>query len=59
MKSERLQVSVAMCTYNGSRYLEEQLRSIFEQTLPPDLTENRNGDTAPPYHSLFADIQDN
>lgn len=36
MKSERLQVSVAMCTYNGSRYLEEQLRSIFEQTLPPD-----------------------
>ncbi len=36
MKSERLQVSVAMCTYNGSRYLEEQLLSIFEQTLPPD-----------------------
>lgn len=36
MKNERLQVSVAMCTYNGSRYLEEQLTSIFEQTLPPD-----------------------
>ena len=36
MKNERLQVSVAMCTYNGSRYLEEQLLSIFGQTLPPD-----------------------
>jgi len=28
--------SVAMCTYNGEKYIEEQLRSIIGQTLPPD-----------------------
>lgn len=27
-------ISVAMCTYNGSRYLPEQLESITRQTLP-------------------------
>ena len=26
--------SVAMCTYNGARYIEEQLRSIINQTVP-------------------------
>jgi glycosyltransferase involved in cell wall biosynthesis len=29
-------VSVALCTYNGARYLEQQLASISSQTLPPD-----------------------
>jgi glycosyltransferase involved in cell wall biosynthesis len=29
-------ISVAMCTYNGSRYLAEQLNSIIHQTMPPD-----------------------
>jgi glycosyltransferase involved in cell wall biosynthesis len=29
-------VSVAMATYNGARYLEEQLVSILSQTHPPD-----------------------
>jgi hypothetical protein len=29
-------ISVALCTYNGARYLEEQLRSILDQTLVPD-----------------------
>jgi glycosyltransferase involved in cell wall biosynthesis len=33
--TNELRVSVAMCTYNGGRYLEEQLRSIAEQTLLP------------------------
>ena len=28
-------ISVAMATYNGERYLEEQLDSILSQTLPP------------------------
>ena len=28
-------ISVAMCTYNGSRFLAEQLKSIAEQTLLP------------------------
>ena len=27
-------VSVAMCTYNGALYIEEQLRSILAQTIP-------------------------
>ena len=29
-------VSVALCTYNGSAFLEEQLRSILNQSLRPD-----------------------
>ena len=29
-------VSVALCTHNGARFLEEQIRSICAQTLPPD-----------------------
>lgn len=31
-----LRLSVAMCTYNGSRHLEEQLRSITSQQRIPD-----------------------
>lgn len=29
-------VGVVMCTYNGARYVHEQLESIFAQTTPPD-----------------------
>jgi glycosyltransferase involved in cell wall biosynthesis len=29
-------VSVALCTYNGERFIEEQIRSICAQTLMPD-----------------------
>jgi glycosyltransferase involved in cell wall biosynthesis len=29
-------ISVAMCTYNGERYLREQLESIALQTRLPD-----------------------
>lgn len=29
-------VSVALCTYNGAAYVEEQLRSILAQTVLPD-----------------------
>lgn len=29
-----MKFSVAMCTYNGENYLEEQLNSILEQSLP-------------------------
>jgi glycosyltransferase involved in cell wall biosynthesis len=28
--------SVALCTYNGAAFLREQLRSIVEQSVPPD-----------------------
>jgi glycosyltransferase involved in cell wall biosynthesis len=31
-----VRVSVAMCTYNGSRYLREQMQSISCQTCSPD-----------------------
>ncbi|MFN2513707.1 MAG: glycosyltransferase family 2 protein [Pyrinomonadaceae bacterium] len=29
-------ISIAMCTYNGERYLRDQLASFAEQTRPPD-----------------------
>lgn len=29
-------VSVAMCTYNGAQYIEEQLLSILHQSVPVD-----------------------
>jgi glycosyltransferase involved in cell wall biosynthesis len=31
-----MRISVAMCTYNGSRFLREQLESLLAQTLLPD-----------------------
>ena len=31
-----MKVSVAMCTYNGARYIQEQLDSILHQTRPVD-----------------------
>lgn len=32
----RASISVAMCTYNGSRYIAHQVRSILAQTVLPD-----------------------
>ena len=29
-------ISVALCTYNGERHIEQQIRSILEQTTPVD-----------------------
>ena len=29
-------ISIAMCTYNGEKYIKEQLYSIFNQTIKPD-----------------------
>ena len=41
-----LTISVAMCTFNGSRYLEEQLASIAQQTaLPLELVICDDGST--------------
>lgn len=34
--SNRLRISVALCTYNGARFLSEQLDSIAAQTRMPD-----------------------
>ena len=36
MIETRTAISVAMCTYNGERYLEAQLDSLAAQTRPPD-----------------------
>ena len=33
---KRLHISVAMCTYNGGKYLREQLISIAKQARLPD-----------------------
>lgn len=33
---QKLTSSIAMCTYNGAKYLEEQLQSFVEQTRLPD-----------------------
>jgi glycosyltransferase involved in cell wall biosynthesis len=35
-KKNSLIISVAMCTYNGGKYLQEQLNSIAKQTRLPD-----------------------
>src|SRR6476620_1984679 len=31
-----MKISVAMCTYNGGRFISEQLQSIIDQELPVD-----------------------
>lgn len=31
-----MKISIAICTYNGEKYLPEQLQSILNQTRPPD-----------------------
>lgn len=35
MKTYNKEYSVALCTYNGEKFIEEQLNSIISQTLPP------------------------
>src|SRR5678816_749736 len=35
-RSSRLNVSVALCTYNGEAFLREQLQSIASQSRLPD-----------------------
>ena len=36
MSGSDVKVSVVVCTYNGEKYLREQLQSILDQTWPPD-----------------------
>lgn len=36
INKKRLKISVVLCTYNGAKYLEKQLNSIFNQTITPD-----------------------
>jgi glycosyltransferase involved in cell wall biosynthesis len=36
MSGSDVRVSVVMCTYNGEKYVRDQLQSILDQTRPPD-----------------------
>lgn len=50
-------ISIAMCTYNGERYLQEQLDSIAMQTRPPDemvICDDRSQDGTPQIARAFA-----
>lgn len=52
-----MNISAAMCTYNGARYLREQLQSIAAQTRPPDelvICDDQSTDTSREIISHFA-----
>ena len=54
--SSRPTVSVALATYNGARYISEQLESIFAQTLLPDevvICDDASSDTTATQLALF------
>jgi glycosyltransferase involved in cell wall biosynthesis len=57
-----LTVSVALCTYNGARFVERQLRSIFAQDLPPaEVIVSDDGstdDTIARVRAVFAEHRD-
>lgn len=53
-----MKISVALCTYNGSRYLGEQLESIARQTRIPDeliICDDRSTDDSVEIAGKFAD----
>ncbi|MGA8200434.1 MAG: glycosyltransferase, partial [Candidatus Sulfotelmatobacter sp.] len=50
-------ISVAMCTYNGERFLQAQLESIAAQDRPPDelvICDDRSSDACPEIIKEFA-----
>lgn len=50
-------ISVAMCTYNGARYVSEQLKSIARQTATPDevvICDDASTDSTPDLLAHFA-----
>jgi Glycosyl transferase family 2 len=50
-------ISIAMATYNGERFLEEQLRSLYEQTTLPDelvVCDDASTDRTPQILAQFA-----
>ncbi|MGP8260227.1 MAG: glycosyltransferase [Acidobacteriaceae bacterium] len=56
--SQSKKISVAMCTYNGEKYLQEQLQSIASQTRLPDelvICDDLSTDTTPKIICNFAD----
>ncbi len=51
-----MKISVAMCTYNGERYLREQLDSIASQTLLPDELIVCDDQSVDATHQIVADF---
>lgn len=52
-----LRLSVAMCTYNGAKYLEDQLRSLEQQSRRPDevvVFDDRSSDASADIVAAFA-----
>ena len=52
-------MSVALCTYNGAHYLEQQLKSILDQVDLPDevvVCDDRSSDTTALIVSAFAEV---
>lgn len=56
---EKLSISIAMTTYNGSMYIEEQLASIYHQTRQPDQViicdDGSKDDTVEKIHAFIED----
>lgn len=55
--SENLHISIAMCTYNGSQFIPEQLASIAAQTRLPDelvICDDGSTDSTPEIVAEFA-----
>jgi glycosyltransferase involved in cell wall biosynthesis len=53
-----MNISVAMCTYNGGRFLADQLESIAQQTKPPFeliICDDGSTDSTPGIVRVFAD----
>src|SRR5438552_2625598 len=51
-------VSIALCTYNGARYLPDLFESLLGQTRPPNkliIADDRSSDETPRLVSQFAD----
>jgi hypothetical protein len=51
-------ISIALCTYNGEQYLEQQLDSFVSQTRPPDeliVCDDRSSDSTVEIVKRFAD----
>src|ERR1051326_2811088 len=56
-ESEPMKISVAMCTFNGEPYLQEQLNSFARQTRPPDelvICDDRSSDETRTISDSFA-----
>lgn len=58
MVHEKIKTSVALCTYNGEKYIEAQLESILEQSVPVDevvIFDDRSSDNTLPVIQQFAE----